>query len=82
MYPLCCIDIRNFLNQIYLFSDDNFDRSSIIDDNLKNVRPTDLHYRASEHYKKTSLGLQGRQRQACSLWFCTLTDTMHLQEHC
>jgi len=40
MYPLCCIDIRNFLNQIYLFSDDNFDRSSVIDDNLKNVSLT------------------------------------------
>lgn len=35
MYPLCCIDIRNFLNQIYLFSDDNFQRSSVIDDTLK-----------------------------------------------
>jgi len=42
MYPLCCIDIRNFLNQIYLFSDDNFDRSSVIDDNLKNVSPTHI----------------------------------------
>ncbi|TVY83612.1 Exocyst complex component sec15 [Lachnellula suecica] len=24
MYPLCCIDIRNFLNQFYFFSDDHF----------------------------------------------------------
>lgn len=37
MYPLCCIDIRNFLNQMYLFSDDNFQRSSVIDETLKNV---------------------------------------------
>ena len=37
MYPLCCIDIRNFLNQIYLFSDDYFQNSSIIDETLKNV---------------------------------------------
>ncbi|GAB7343649.1 hypothetical protein MBLNU457_1641t1 [Dothideomycetes sp. NU457] len=36
MYPLCCINIRNFLNQIYLFSDDYFQNSSIIDETLKN----------------------------------------------
>ncbi|KAF2087013.1 exocyst complex subunit Sec15-like protein [Saccharata proteae CBS 121410] len=35
MYPLCCIDIRNFLNQIYLFSDDNFQRSNVIDETLR-----------------------------------------------
>ncbi|KAH7386924.1 exocyst complex subunit Sec15-like-domain-containing protein [Phaeosphaeria sp. MPI-PUGE-AT-0046c] len=35
MYPLCCIDIRNFLNQIYLFSDDYFQKSSIIDETLR-----------------------------------------------
>lgn len=34
MYPLCCIDIRNFLNQIYQFSDENFQHSSIIDATL------------------------------------------------
>lgn len=37
MYPLCCIDIRNFLNQIYLFSDDHFQRSSVIDETLRTV---------------------------------------------
>lgn len=37
MYPLCCIDIRNFLNQIYLFSDDFFHRSTVIDETLKKV---------------------------------------------
>ena len=35
MYPLCCIDIRNFLNQIYLFSDESFQRSSLIDETLQ-----------------------------------------------
>ncbi|KAK4939117.1 Rab GTPase-binding exocyst subunit S15, partial [Elasticomyces elasticus] len=35
MYPLCCIDIRNFLNQIYLFSDDHFQNSSVIDETLR-----------------------------------------------
>jgi exocyst complex component 6 len=36
MYPLCCIDIRNFLNQFYFFSDDHFQQPKIIDDTLKN----------------------------------------------
>ncbi|KAF1362239.1 exocyst complex subunit Sec15-like protein [Lizonia empirigonia] len=35
MYPLCCIDIRNFLNQIYLFSDDYFQKSTVIDETLR-----------------------------------------------
>ncbi|RKU42842.1 hypothetical protein DL546_001788 [Coniochaeta pulveracea] len=35
MYPLCCIDIRNFLNQFYFFSDDNFQHPSVIDDTLR-----------------------------------------------
>ncbi|PSK56513.1 hypothetical protein B9Z65_6137 [Elsinoe australis] len=35
MYPLCCIDIRNFLNQMYLFSDDHFQNASLIDETLK-----------------------------------------------
>lgn len=37
MYPLCCIDIRNFLNQFYFFSDDNFQHPSIIDETLRKV---------------------------------------------
>ncbi|KAI9757852.1 MAG: hypothetical protein M4579_003288 [Chaenotheca gracillima] len=35
MYPLCCIDIRNFLNQFYYFSDDHFQHPSVIDETLK-----------------------------------------------
>ncbi|KAL8781688.1 MAG: hypothetical protein Q9194_000191 [Teloschistes cf. exilis] len=35
MYPLCCIDIRNFLNQFYFFSDDHFQHPKIIDETLK-----------------------------------------------
>ena len=35
MYPLCCIDIRNFLNQFYFFSDDHFQHPRIIDETLK-----------------------------------------------
>ncbi|KAK4060228.1 uncharacterized protein Triagg1_10853 [Trichoderma aggressivum f. europaeum] len=35
MYPLCCIDIRNFLNQFYFFLDDHFQHSDIIDETLR-----------------------------------------------
>ncbi|EPQ62307.1 Bgt-357 [Blumeria graminis f. sp. tritici] len=35
MYPLCCIDIRNFLNQFYFFSDDYFQHPSTIDNTLR-----------------------------------------------
>jgi hypothetical protein len=37
MYPLCCIDIRNFLNQFYFFSDDHFLHPNVIDETLKKV---------------------------------------------
>jgi exocyst complex component 6 len=37
MYPLCCIDIRNFLNQFYFFSDDHFLHPNMIDETLKKV---------------------------------------------
>ncbi|KAG0648560.1 Exocyst complex component sec15 [Hyphodiscus hymeniophilus] len=35
MYPLCCIDIRNFLNQFYFFSDDHFQHPAVIDSTLQ-----------------------------------------------
>ncbi|KAJ5246935.1 hypothetical protein N7468_001918 [Penicillium chermesinum] len=35
MYPLCCIDIRNFLNQFYFFANDEFAHPSVIDETLK-----------------------------------------------
>ncbi|KAI3392212.1 hypothetical protein diail_6073 [Diaporthe ilicicola] len=35
MYPLCCIDIRNFLNQFYFFADDHFQHPNVIDDTLR-----------------------------------------------
>ena len=35
MYPLCCIDIRNFLNQFFFFSDDNFQHPGVIGETLK-----------------------------------------------
>ncbi|PYH48300.1 putative exocyst complex component Sec15 [Aspergillus saccharolyticus JOP 1030-1] len=35
MYPLCCIDIRNFLNQFYFFANDDFPHANVIDETLK-----------------------------------------------
>ncbi|KAK0629826.1 exocyst complex subunit Sec15-like protein [Bombardia bombarda] len=35
MYPLCCIDIRNFVNQFYFFSDDHFQHPNVIDETLR-----------------------------------------------
>lgn len=37
MYPLCCIDIRNFLNKYYFFSDEYFTHQNAIDEELKSV---------------------------------------------
>ncbi|KAL6231467.1 hypothetical protein BDW75DRAFT_220204 [Aspergillus navahoensis] len=37
MYPLCCIDIRNFLNQFYFFANDDFSNPGIIDETLKDA---------------------------------------------
>lgn len=34
MYPLCCINIRNFLNQFYFFADDSFPNPALIDTKL------------------------------------------------
>ena len=34
MYPLCCIDIRNFLNQFYFFSGDDFQHPEVVDEAL------------------------------------------------
>ncbi|KAL4759864.1 Rab GTPase-binding exocyst subunit SEC15 [Aspergillus foveolatus] len=37
MYPLCCIDIRNFLNQFYFFANDDFTNPDTIDATLKDA---------------------------------------------
>ncbi|OOF91065.1 hypothetical protein ASPCADRAFT_9866 [Aspergillus carbonarius ITEM 5010] len=37
MYPLCCIDIRNFLNQFYFFANDDFSHPTVIDETLKDA---------------------------------------------
>lgn len=37
MYPMCCIDIRNFLSQAYSAPDDYLTRSNVIDETVKNV---------------------------------------------
>jgi hypothetical protein len=35
MYPLCCIDIRNFLNQFYFFVASDFQHPEVVDERLK-----------------------------------------------
>ncbi|PWW79860.1 exocyst complex subunit Sec15-like protein [Tuber magnatum] len=35
MYPLCCIDIRNFLNKYYFFSDEYFTHQNVVDEELR-----------------------------------------------
>jgi hypothetical protein len=35
MYPLCCIDVRNFLNEIYFFADDHFNHHGVVDETLR-----------------------------------------------
>ncbi|KAI5807455.1 exocyst complex subunit Sec15-like-domain-containing protein [Peziza echinospora] len=37
MYPHCCINIRDFLNRYYYFSDEYFQQQSIIDNTLKDA---------------------------------------------
>ncbi|KKK25075.1 hypothetical protein ARAM_003140 [Aspergillus rambellii] len=37
MYPLCCIDIRNFLNQFYFFANDDFSNPDVIDETVKDA---------------------------------------------
>ncbi|KAK4462495.1 putative exocyst complex component sec15 [Cladorrhinum samala] len=35
MYPLCCIDIRNFLNRFYFFTSEHFDHPHVVDETLR-----------------------------------------------
>jgi hypothetical protein len=38
MYPMCCIDIRKFLSDVYSGPDDHLQRSSAVDDTIRDVR--------------------------------------------
>jgi hypothetical protein len=40
MYPLICFDIRSFLSQMYLFSDDHFRNTTLVDETLQNSLDT------------------------------------------
>ena len=42
MYPMCCIDIRNFLSQVYSGPDDYLQRSSAVDDTIRDVSTSGL----------------------------------------
>ena len=55
MYPLCCIDIRNFLNQFYFFSDDHFQQPKVIDDTLRSVCRADQFYSILLTYRYSHL---------------------------
>ncbi|KAK3997266.1 putative exocyst complex component sec15 [Cladorrhinum sp. PSN332] len=35
MYPLCCIDIRNFLNRFYYFTSEHFHHPHVVDETLR-----------------------------------------------
>ncbi|KAK2761400.1 hypothetical protein FQN54_001922 [Arachnomyces sp. PD_36] len=48
MYPLCCIDIKNFLNQFYFFSHDDFQHPCVIDETLKSCLDELLSERVCE----------------------------------
>ncbi|KAK1484052.1 hypothetical protein CCUS01_15562 [Colletotrichum cuscutae] len=50
MYPLCCIDIRNFLNQFYFFSDDHFQHPNSLDELLTEKVCKSLVERLSSQY--------------------------------
>lgn len=64
MYPLCCIDIRNFLNQFYFFSDDHFQQPNVIDDTLKRVSIIDSctkHDDRTDNYGSLSINFFQRK---------------------
>ena len=44
MYPLSCIDIRNFLNQFYFFADDHFQHPTLLDETLRKVSVTEVEF--------------------------------------
>lgn len=37
MYPLCCVNMRNFIEMMYLFSDESSKDSGTIDETVRNV---------------------------------------------
>ncbi|ODQ55686.1 exocyst complex subunit Sec15-like protein [Saitoella complicata NRRL Y-17804] len=51
IFPLCCVDIRNFVNQYYLFSDEYTHSQNQVDDILKNS----LDELLVQHVNKTLL---------------------------
>jgi hypothetical protein len=38
LYPLCCNNIRNFVNEYYMFSDENIHSQHDVDEILRRVR--------------------------------------------
>ena len=73
MYPLCCIDIRNFLNQFYFFSDDHFQQPKVIDDILRLVCVPSLVCQECK-LKVSSRSMSFSRRKFANLW---LNDSAH-----
>lgn len=40
LYPLCCSNIRNFVNEYYMFSDENIHSQHDVDEILRRVYPS------------------------------------------
>lgn len=76
MYPLVCIDIRNFINQIYLFSDDHFNQTTDIDATLKTALDDLLVHRVARTLvERLSTQYPGQIVQI-------LTNFEHLEQAC
>jgi hypothetical protein len=37
MYPLCCVEIRKFVEEFLFFTRENFDHPNIVDETLRTV---------------------------------------------
>jgi exocyst complex component 6 len=40
LYPLCCSNIRNFVNEYYMFSDESIHSQHDVDEILRKVHPS------------------------------------------
>ena len=76
MYPMCCIDIRNFLSQVYSAPEDYVTRSSLIDDAICNSLDELLGQRICEPL------LQRLSSQYPGLIVQILTNLEHFESTC
>jgi exocyst complex component 6 len=50
LYPLCCSNIRSFVNEYYMFLDDYIHSYSDVDEILRKVDPSPLGLTDSSHW--------------------------------